>query len=131
MAPKTVEPERIVEKSEALSRAAAALLPAGLARSALTTATVAREAEQPAPPAYLAVFAKAKGSVLIDIDGNEYIDYFGAHGALILGHADERVVAAVSKATSKGCAFGVPSEFEIRLAELIVGRFRSVEMVVL
>ncbi|MGB2988109.1 MAG: aminotransferase class III-fold pyridoxal phosphate-dependent enzyme, partial [Phycisphaerae bacterium] len=55
-------------------------------------------------------------------------DYMGAHGALILGHADERVVAAISKAASKGSGFGAPSEIEVRLTELIVSRFPTIDM---
>jgi glutamate-1-semialdehyde 2,1-aminomutase len=73
--------------------------------------------------------SKAKQAVLTDLDGHEYIDYLGAWGPLILGHADDRVLAAVSKALARGCAFGAPTELETRLAELIVLAMPSVEMV--
>ena len=75
------------------------------------------------------VIAKGKGAVLTDVDGNSYIDYVGSWGPLILGHADERVVAAVDKAAAKGCSFGAPTEAETQLAELIVARVPSIEMV--
>ncbi|MCP4589736.1 MAG: glutamate-1-semialdehyde 2,1-aminomutase [bacterium] len=73
--------------------------------------------------------AKGKGACITDIDGNCYIDYVGSWGPLILGHADDRVVAAISKAAAKGCSFGAPTEAETQLAELIVSRVRSIEMV--
>ena len=75
------------------------------------------------------VIAKAKGAVITDVDGNSYIDYVGSWGPLILGHADERVVAAIDKAAAKGCSFGAPTEAETQLAELIVSRVPSIEMV--
>jgi len=74
------------------------------------------------------VIVKGKGATLTDADGNEYVDYVGGQGALILGHADERVVAAISKAASKGFGFAAPVEAEFRLAELIAGRHPSIDM---
>lgn len=75
------------------------------------------------------VIAKGNGATIIDLDGNEYIDYVCSWGALILGHADDRVVAAVGKAAAKGCSFGALSEGEIRLAELIVSRIPAAQMI--
>jgi len=120
------ETTRVVAKSEALARAASALMPDGLLPSfSRWDDPTDRPIFTGSPP----VFTKGHGAILIDVDGNEYIDYIGGHGALILGHADERVVAAISKAASKGCGFGVPSEAEVRLVELIAGRFPSIDMV--
>lgn len=62
---------------------------------------------------------KAKGSILTDVDGNEYIDYVGSWGPMILGHAYEPVVEAVKKTAEKSTSFGAPTELEIRMAELI------------
>lgn len=62
---------------------------------------------------------KAKGSILTDVDGNEYIDYFGSWGPMILGHAFEPVVQAVQKAAQKSTSFGAPTETEIKMAELV------------
>ena len=73
--------------------------------------------------------AKGKGAVLTDIDGNSYIDYVGSWGPLILGHADDRVVVAIDKAAAKGCSFGAPTEAETQLAEMIIARVPSIEMV--
>ena len=64
-----------------------------------------------------------------DIDGNTYIDYVGSYGPLIAGHANERVVAALSKAIGRGTSFGAPTESESQLASIIVSALPSVEMV--
>ena len=53
--------------------------------------------------------ARAKGAVLTDLDDNDYIDYVGSWGPLILGHADEHVIAAVSKALQRGSSYGAPT----------------------
>ena len=71
----------------------------------------------------------AKGSTITDIDGNAYVDYVGSYGPMIVGHAHEIVVAAITKAAGRGTSFGAPNEGEIRLAELITGALPAVEMV--
>jgi len=53
-----------------------------------------------------------KGSKVRDIDGNEYIDYIGSWGPLILGHAHPEVLAAIRDAAEKGTSFGAPTELE-------------------
>lgn len=73
--------------------------------------------------------ARAEGAVLVDVDGNEYIDYVGSWGPLILGHADERVAAAASKALDKGWSYGAPTEIETRLAECVVADYPSIEKI--
>ncbi len=73
--------------------------------------------------------AKAKGATLTDLDGNDYIDYVCSWGPLILGHTDERVAAAASKALDKGWSYGAPTEAETRLAERIVEDFPSIERI--
>src|SRR5689334_23272876 len=72
---------------------------------------------------------EASGCLITDIDGNDYIDYVGSYGPMIVGHANERVVAALSKAIGRGTSYGAPTEAEIDLAEVIVGALPSVEMV--
>jgi glutamate-1-semialdehyde 2,1-aminomutase len=75
------------------------------------------------------VFVKeAAGCYLKDVDGNRYIDYIGSYGPMIVGHANERVVAALSKAIGRGTSFGAPTEAEAVLAEKIVSAFPGVEM---
>ena len=69
------------------------------------------------------------GAHVTDIDGNQYIDYIGSYGPLIAGHANERVVAALSKAVGRGTSFGMPTESETQLASVIVAALPSVEMV--
>lgn len=71
----------------------------------------------------------AKGAKLWDIDGNEYIDYVGSWGPMILGHSDERVSAAVSKALHHGSSFGAPTLRETQLAEMVVAAVPSIERV--
>ncbi|ADU31368.1 glutamate-1-semialdehyde 2,1-aminomutase [Evansella cellulosilytica] len=72
---------------------------------------------------------KGKGSTIWDIDGNEYIDYVLSWGPLVLGHADDQVVEALKAVTEKGTSFGAPSEIETTLAELVVERVPSIEVV--
>ncbi|MEC3882662.1 glutamate-1-semialdehyde 2,1-aminomutase [Halobacillus sp. HZG1] len=71
---------------------------------------------------------KGAGSKLYDLDGNEYIDYVLSFGPLILGHADERVTEALTKATANGTSFGAPTEMENALASLVRERVPSIEM---
>ena len=75
------------------------------------------------------VIAHGSGAILTDVDGNEYIDYLGSFGPLILGSAHPEVVAAVQIAAAGGTSFGAPTEAEAELAELVVGALPSVEMV--
>jgi len=74
-------------------------------------------------------FKSAKGSRLFDTDGNEYIDYVSSWGAILLGHADPRVVGAISEAAGNGTSFGAPHEGEVRLAREIVDRVPAVERI--
>ncbi|NQW23219.1 MAG: glutamate-1-semialdehyde 2,1-aminomutase [SAR202 cluster bacterium] len=73
--------------------------------------------------------ARGKGSRVWDVDGNEYIDYLGSWGPLVLGHSHPAVVAALKKTAEGGTSFGAPVEGEIELAKLICGSLPSVEMV--
>ena len=72
---------------------------------------------------------KAKGCFIWDMDGNQYIDYVGSWGPMILGHAHPQVVKAIEEAMSKGTSYGAPTEREVELAETIVDMVPSVEMV--
>lgn len=78
------------------------------------------------PPIYI---QRGQGSKLIDIDGNEYIDYICSWGPLILGHAHPKVVEAVNQVLQKGTSFGLPTELETEMASLVIERMPSVEMV--
>lgn len=73
--------------------------------------------------------AGAKGAFMTDVDGKSYIDYVGSWGPMILGHADEDVIAALTDALSRGTSYGAPTELEVLMAEEIVDAVPSVEMV--
>ena len=73
--------------------------------------------------------ASAKGDRIRDVDGNEYIDYIGSWGPMILGHAHPAVLEAVERAVKDGLSFGAATEREVEMAELICGIVPSVGMV--
>lgn len=74
-------------------------------------------------------FKQGKGSRVFDVDGNEYIDYVASWGPLILGHAHPKVVRGICDMAEKGTSFGAPTEIETALAERVVERTPSVEVV--
>ncbi|MHA6259353.1 glutamate-1-semialdehyde 2,1-aminomutase [Sporosarcina sp. CAU 1771] len=73
--------------------------------------------------------ASGKGAVITDIDGNEYIDYVLSWGPLILGHSDPDVVAGIQRVAETGASFGAPTLAENELANLVIERVPSMEMV--
>jgi len=73
--------------------------------------------------------ARASGARVWDVDGNEYIDYVGSWGPMIVGHAHPAVLTAVYDAAARGTSFGAPTEIEVRFAEKIHQAFPSMEMV--
>ena len=73
--------------------------------------------------------SEAAGALIRDVDGNEYIDYVGSWGPMILGHAHPEVVAALEKRIAKGTSYGAPTELEVDMAEIIVEMVPSIEMV--
>ncbi len=78
------------------------------------------------PPRFI---RRGEGCRVWDEDGNEYIDYVGSWGPLILGHADPGVLLAISDAMTRGTSFGAPTELEIQLAEAICEAVPGVERV--
>src|SRR5690606_29159114 len=70
---------------------------------------------------------RGQGAYLWDADGNRYIDYLGAYGALILGHAHPAVVEAVQKAAARGTVYGTPHELEVAFAERLKAAIPGVE----
>ncbi|MEN6350145.1 MAG: glutamate-1-semialdehyde 2,1-aminomutase [Syntrophomonas sp.] len=72
---------------------------------------------------------KSCGSKVVDVDGNEFIDYVCSWGPLILGHARPEVVQAICQAAEKGTSYGAPCEGELELARLICEAIPSVEKV--
>src|SRR5438105_14935246 len=73
------------------------------------------------------VLVRGAGAFVWDQSGRRYIDYVGAFGPLVLGHAHRAVVEAIEAAAEAGGSFGVTSPGEVRLAELICGRMPSLE----
>ena len=73
--------------------------------------------------------ACAKGSHIFDVDGNEYIDYVGSWGPMLLGHAHDAVLAAVADTAKNGLSFGAPCGLESELAKLVMSLVPSVEMI--
>jgi glutamate-1-semialdehyde 2,1-aminomutase len=74
-------------------------------------------------------FTRGAGAYVWDADGGRYIDYVGSWGPLILGHADSDTVRAVQDAAANGLSFGAPTAAEVELAELLVQRVPSLDMV--
>lgn len=70
-----------------------------------------------------------QGAMIKDIDGNEYIDYVLSWGPLILGHADPDVVNGLQEVAAKGSSFGTPTLAENELAQLVIDRVPSIDMV--
>jgi glutamate-1-semialdehyde 2,1-aminomutase len=100
----------MLEKSAQLFERACQSIPGGVNSPARAFKAVG------GPPVFI---KKAKGSILTDVDGNEYIDYVGSWGPMILGHTYEPIVKAVQEAAKKSTSFGAPTEIEVKMAELI------------
>ena len=77
-----------------------------------------------APP----FIAHAKGSHITDVDKNDYIDYVGSFGPMILGHAYPAVVSAIQETAEQGLSFGAPTERETDLARIVKEAFPSIDL---
>jgi len=73
--------------------------------------------------------ARGQGSHIFDVDGNEYIDYVGSWGPLLLGHRHPAILEALRQAMECGTSFGAPTEREVEMAEAICSAVPSIEMV--
>jgi len=104
-------------KSRELFERASVVLPAGSTRSVLDV--------NPLPFSV----AQAEGARLIDVDGNEYIDFLGDYSAGLLGHDPSPVAAAVRGALERGWSYGGVHVDEIRFAQAVCDRFPSIEQV--
>lgn len=74
-------------------------------------------------------FASAKGAYLFDVDGNTYIDYIGSWGPMILGHAYEPVIRAITEIAPFSTSFGAPTEHETEIAILIKSMVPNIDLV--
>jgi glutamate-1-semialdehyde 2,1-aminomutase len=108
------------DKSEALFQRALEKIPGGVNSPVRAFRSVGGK------PLFI---ARGEGSHLFDVDGNEYIDYVGSWGPLLLGHRHPEILAALERALTVGTSFGAPTEQEIELADAICGAVPSIEMV--
>ena len=74
-------------------------------------------------------FKKGHGAYMVDVDDNQYVDYIGSWGPLILGHCHPKVIEAVTVALHHGMSFGAPTELEILLAEKIISLMPSIQKI--
>lgn len=72
---------------------------------------------------------RAEGSHIYDIDGNEYIDYVGSWGPMVVGHAHPQVVKALQEAAARGTSYGAPTLLESQLAKLVMEVYPSIEII--
>jgi glutamate-1-semialdehyde 2,1-aminomutase len=73
--------------------------------------------------------SKAKGAYLYDVDNNQYIDYIASWGPMILGHAHDQVVKAITEQAVHSTSYGAPTELEIDVAELIKGMAPNIDLI--
>ena len=71
----------------------------------------------------------ADGCMIVDMDGNAYIDYVGSWGPMILGHRHPAVMEAIRRVLERGTSFGAPTDLEIELAQLVIDAVPSIEMI--
>ncbi len=109
-----------IEKSKKLQKKASRLMPGGVNSPVRAFKAVGGD------PLYM---KKGEGAHMVDEDGNVFIDYCMSWGPLILGHADRSVIQAIRKTAKNGTSFGTSNKHEVQLAQLIVRRFKSIEMV--
>ncbi len=107
-------------RSEELFRRAQELIPGGVNSPVRAFRSVGGT-----PP----FIARGEGSHIFDADGNEYIDYVGSWGPLLLGHRHPEILSALEKALEIGTSFGAPTEQEVELAAAICEAVPSIEMV--
>ena len=106
--------------SQRLYQAATSIIPGGVNSPARAWGSVGGD------PLF---FASGKGSRIVDVDGNSYLDYVCSWGPLILGHSFPAVVEAAQNATAVGASFGAPTENEVDAAQLVIDAVPSIEMV--
>jgi len=107
-------------RSAQLYEEAVKLMPGGVNSPVRAMGSIGRD------PIFL---ARGEGNRVWDVDGNEYVDWVGSWGPLILGHSDPAVVAAVTAAAERGTSYGAATPGEVDLAAEIADRIGSVEMV--
>ena len=107
---------RKTEQSRRLQKRAESMIPGGVNSPVRAFRSVGGDAP---------FIVRGKGSHIWDADENEYIDYIGSWGPLILGHAEPTVLDAIVGAACNGTSFGASTPSEADLAELVLARFRT------
>ncbi len=111
---------RKLEQSRRLQQRAESMIPGGVNSPVRAFRAVGGD-----PP----FIVRGKGSRLWDADGNEYLDYIGSWGPMILGHAFPKVVEAIQAAAANSSSFGASTPAEADLAELVISAFPHMEKV--
>jgi glutamate-1-semialdehyde 2,1-aminomutase len=107
-------------RSEELFRRAVEIIPGGVNSPVRAFKSVGGQ------PVFM---ARGERSRIFDVDGNQYIDYVGSWGPLLLGHRHPEIIAALEKALTVGTSFGAPTEQEVELAGAICDAVPSIQMV--
>jgi glutamate-1-semialdehyde 2,1-aminomutase len=109
-----------IEKSHAIFERAKRVIPGGVNSPVRACRAVGVD------PAFI---AQGDGSIIMDVDGNRYVDMIGSWGPLILGHANKDILDAIAEQMAMGTTFGAPTEIEVIFAERIRQIYPSMEMV--
>ena len=75
------------------------------------------------------IVKKSKGSLITDVDNNNYIDFIGSWGAMILGHSDNRILKKLNKVSKNGLTYGAPNVAETEIAEFIIKNIPSIDKI--
>ncbi len=111
---------RKLDESRRLQKRAEQMIPGGVNSPARAFGSVGGD-----PP----FIVRGAGSHMFDADGNEYIDYVGSWGPLILGHAQSKVVEAIMDAACNGTSFGASTPSEADLAEIVISAFPHIQKI--
>ena len=109
-----------MRQSEQITQAAKQLLPGGVNSPVRSFKYVGGT-----PP----IFSSGQGAYITDVDGNRYIDYVGAYGPMIVGHAHPEVVSAVQDTVSLGFHFGASHALELEMAQMIMPHFPAMDKI--
>ena len=75
------------------------------------------------------IVKKSKGSLITDVDNNNYIDFIGSWGAMILGHSDNRILKKLNEVSKNGLTYGAPNVAETEIAEFIIKNIPSIDKI--
>ena len=110
----------LYQRSSALFEAAQAVIPGGVNSPVRAFKSVG------GTPIFV---EKAKGSYLYDADGNRFIDFIASWGPMIMGHAQEQVIEAITEQAQKGTSYGMPTALETEIASLVVSMVPSIDKI--